>query len=77
MTSSAKGDCDGLDSIERAMMLDDGEAAASHLRAGHPIYYCCDEYPTEIVREWPGGGRELVTVDTFGNIINVRSTVCG
>lgn len=77
MTIPAKESWNDFDSIERAMMRDDGQAAASHLRAGRPIYYCCDEYPTEIVREWPDGGRELVTVDTSGNIINVRTTMRG
>jgi hypothetical protein len=77
MTIPVKEDDGGFDSIERAMMRDDGQAAASHLRSGRPIYYCCDEYPTEIVREWPDGSRELVSVDAFGNIINVRNTVRG
>jgi hypothetical protein len=75
MTTSAKEDRDGFDDIERAMMHDDGQAVASHLRAGHPVYYCCDEYPLEIVREWPNGFRELVSVSSDGKIVNVRAWV--
>ena len=73
MKISAKEDCDGFDSIERAMMRDDGQAAASHLLAGRPIYYCCDQYPLEIVREWPDGFRELVSVSSDGKVVKVRT----
>jgi len=63
---------DSFDSMERALIKDDGQAAASHLRAGHPIYYCREEYPEEIIREWPSGVLELVTVNENGEIVNVR-----
>jgi hypothetical protein len=51
---------------------DDGRAARSHLDAGRPIYYCDDEYPDEMVREWPDGRRELVKVDDEGKVIASR-----
>lgn len=40
---------------------DDGEAARSHLAAGRPIYYCDDEFPEGVIKEYPDGRRELVT----------------
>lgn len=52
---------------------DDGEAALSHLAAGRPIYYCEDEYPDEMVREWPEGRRELVKVAQDGTILTART----
>lgn len=39
---------------------DDGEAAASHLAAGRPIYYGSDDYPLYTIKEYPDGHRELV-----------------
>ncbi len=47
---------------------DTGEAAKAHLAAGHPIYYMDDAYPGQIVREYPDGCRELVSVDTQGQV---------
>lgn len=47
---------------------DDGQAAKSHLAAGRPIYYCEDAYPDYMIRKWPDGRRELVTIDAMGNI---------
>lgn len=52
--------------FEWALANDDGAAAKEHLAAGRPIYYCDDKYPTEMVRKWPDGRRELVQVDETG-----------
>ena len=59
--------------FERAVAHDDGQAARSHLSAGRPIYYCDDRYPDDFIREWPDGRRELVAVDSLGNISVIRS----
>ena len=60
--------------IARALLLpDDGQAAQAHLDAGHPIYYYEDEYPYEMVRKWPDGKLELVTIAYDGSISRARS----
>lgn len=60
--------------IARALLFpDDGRAAQAHLDAGHPIYYCEDEYPDEMVRKWPDGKLELVTIAYDGSISRARS----
>ncbi len=42
---------------------DDGAAAKAHLAAGRPVHYCDDRYPDGVVRLWPDGRRDLVSVD--------------
>lgn len=42
---------------------DDGRAALSHLKAGRPVYISDPEYPDQIIRLYPGGQREIVTID--------------
>lgn len=47
---------------------DDGAAAQEHLRAGFPIYYVEDDTPPGLlVKEHPGGRRELVRFDEAGD----------
>nr|WP_315594764.1 hypothetical protein [uncultured Cupriavidus sp.] len=48
--------------FEDRLRRDDGKVAREHLRAGNPIYYSDEEFPGYVVREWPDGRRELVTV---------------
>ncbi len=50
---------------------DDGQAAKSHLAAGRPIYYCEDAYPNYMIRKWPDGRRELVTLTSRDEILVV------
>lgn len=50
---------------------DDGAAAKSHLAAGRPIYYCEDAYPNYMIRKWPDGRRELVTLTSMAEILVV------
>lgn len=58
----------------RAFLKDDGDAAKNHLTAGRPIAYCDDEISLDyIIREWPGGLRELVSVDKEGNVTVIRT----
>lgn len=47
---------------------DDGQAAKSHLAAGRAIYYCEDAYPNYVIRKWPDGKRELVTLNSLNEI---------
>ncbi len=69
----AKQAASETDAIVADLFLpDDGQAAQSHLDAGRPIYYCEDAYPDEMVREWPGGNRELVTVALDGTILRAK-----
>lgn len=48
------------------------EAAQSHLAAGRPIYYSDPAYPDEIIKEYPGGKKEIVSVSLDGEIKTVR-----
>src|SRR3546814_6674074 len=53
--------------IENAARQDDGAIASSHLAAGFPIYYSeADTPPDAIIKEYPGGRRELVSFDLQG-----------
>jgi len=58
--------------FERTLAHDDGAAAKSHLAAGHPIYYCDDNYPDAMIKKWPDGRRELVNVDHTGHDVLIR-----
>jgi hypothetical protein len=49
--------------VLKTIRKDDGRAAKEHLKAGRPIYFCVDEFGDFIVREWPDGTKDLVTVD--------------
>ena len=72
---SERGRHNCLTSEDIALALlfpDDGQAAQTHLDAGHPIYYCEDEYSDEMVRKWPDGHLELVTVTYDGSISHTR-----
>lgn len=51
---------------------DDGQAAKSHLAAGRPIYYCDDAHQNGVIRKWPDGRRELLTVGEAGTFILVK-----
>lgn len=67
-------DSPGLDELtpdeqafEDELMEDDGAAARAHLEAGRAIYYIEPTTPDGlIVREHPGGRRELVRADRRG-----------
>jgi hypothetical protein len=39
---------------------DIGEAAKSHLKAGHSIYYEDPAYPHQVVKQYPDGRQQLV-----------------
>ncbi|SFI68091.1 hypothetical protein [Methylobacterium brachiatum] len=47
---------------------DDGAAAREHLQAGFPVYYVEGDTPEGLlVKEYPGGRRELVRFDEAGD----------
>ena len=52
-----------LREIEHAVHFDDGLAAKAHLAAGRAIYYGDPQYPSQIVKEYPDGRRQLVNID--------------
>ncbi len=58
--------------FESAMMNDDGLAARQHLAAGRPIYYGDNRYPEGIVKEYPDGHRQLVSISGAGVITVIR-----
>lgn len=59
---------DYLDSpaLDRALAQEDGRAAEAHLAAGRVIYYGDSTYPGFMVKEFPGGRRQLITVARGG-----------
>jgi hypothetical protein len=59
--------------FEFALAHDDGSAAKAHLAAGHPIYIGGgSDHPGQIVRLWPDGRRQLVSVDDRGSVSVIR-----
>jgi hypothetical protein len=58
--------------FEWALRNDDGRAATEHLVAARPIYYCDDSFDDEMVRKWPDGRKELVSITNDGEVSNVR-----
>jgi hypothetical protein len=53
--------------IETACRDDDDSAAREHLSAGFPIYYSDAGTPAGlVVKEYPGGDKELVRFDPTG-----------
>jgi len=60
--------------FEQQLAVDDGEAAAAHLRAGRPIYTAEADTPAgHVIRTWPDQRRELVRFDADGSIVLVRA----
>ena len=55
-----------------ALANDDGFAAKQHLAAGRPIYYGDDRYPEGLIKEYPNGSRQIVSVDPDGKITVIR-----
>lgn len=59
--------------IEKAIIHDDGLAARQHLAAGRPIYYGDDGYPEGLVKKYPDGRKQLVSVSKDGKISVIRN----
>ena len=58
--------------FERELAQDSGEAAKQHLAMGHPVHYGDDRFPEGIVKEYPSGKKQLVTMDEHDNEILIR-----
>lgn len=58
--------------FEAALMNDDGQAAREHLAAGYAIYYGDDNYPEGLIKKFPDGRKQLVTVGAHGEISVIR-----
>lgn len=55
-----------------ALAHDDGLAAKQHLAAGRPIYYGDDRYPEGLIKKYPDGHQQIVSVDPDGKITVIR-----
>lgn len=58
--------------LQRAIIEDDGLAARQHLAAGRPIYYGDADYPEGLIKKYPDGRRQLVSVSKDGEITVIR-----
>lgn len=58
--------------FEKAITLDDGQAAQQHLDAGRPIYYGDARFPEGLVKKYPDGHKQLVSVNADGKISVIR-----
>ncbi|MHB1514067.1 MAG: hypothetical protein ACYCTF_14090 [Acidiferrobacter sp.] len=58
--------------FERAITSDDGQAAQQHLDAGRPIYYGDARFPEGLVKKYPDGRKQLVSVSTDGKVFVIR-----
>ena len=58
--------------FEDAITNDDGLAARQHLTAGRPIYYSDERYPDGLVKKYPDGRKQLVSVGANGEISVIR-----
>lgn len=54
--------------FEKAITDDDGLAAQQHLAAGRPIYYGDVDYPDGLVKKYPDGRKQLVSVSEDGKL---------
>ena len=60
------------DQFVNALAHDDGLAAKQHLAADRPIYYGDERYPEGLIKKYPDGHRQIVSVDPDGKITVVR-----
>ncbi len=49
----------------------DVQAARTHLEEGRPIFYCSDDRPGDLIREWPDGTLESVDIDVLGIVSSI------
>ena len=54
------------------MTSDDGQAAQQHLDAGRPIYYGDARFPEGLVKKYPDGRKQLVSVSADGKVSVIR-----
>lgn len=58
--------------LEAGLINDDGSAAKQHLAAGRPIYYADDRYQEGVVKKYPDGRKQLVTIDAERRVTVIR-----
>lgn len=58
--------------LEKAIVDDDRLAAQQHLAAGRPIYYGDSAFPDGLVKKYPDGRKQLVSVSEDGKITVIR-----
>ncbi|MRR50426.1 MAG: hypothetical protein EG825_05855 [Rhodocyclaceae bacterium] len=58
--------------FDAALANDDGLAAKQHLAAGRAIYYGDERYPEGLVKEYPDGRKQLVTIDVQRKVTVLR-----
>lgn len=58
--------------FEAAITSDDGQAAQRHLAAGRPIYYGDARFPEGLVKKYPDGRKQLVSVGADGKVSVIR-----
>ena len=58
--------------LEKTITDNDGLAARQHLAAGRPIYYGDADYPEGLVKKYPDGRKQLVSVSNDGKITVIR-----
>ena len=61
------------DEFEKFLMYDDGLAAQQHLAAGRPIYFGDEKYPSGIVRKYPDGRLQLVSINERNEIVVIKN----
>ncbi|MHB1765859.1 MAG: hypothetical protein ACYCS1_10110 [Gammaproteobacteria bacterium] len=54
--------------FERSLAIEDGRAAQQHLTAGRAIYYGDACYPDGLIKKYPDGRKQLVSVNHRGEI---------
>ncbi|MGT2457805.1 hypothetical protein ACU4GI_33425 [Cupriavidus basilensis] len=59
--------------LDSQLARDDGAVAKAHLAAGRAIHISDPRYPGRVIRQHPDGRRELMTLDTDGNLIVERA----
>ena len=58
--------------FERAISDDEGLAAQQHIAAGRPIYYGDAQYPEGLVKKYPDGRKQLVSIGADNTVSVIR-----
>lgn len=58
--------------FEAALASDDGQAAQGHLAAGRAIYYRDAQHPDGLIRKYPDGRKQLVSISTDRKVSVIR-----
>ena len=58
--------------FEAALANDDGQAAKEHLAAGRAIYYRDIQHPDGLIRKFPDGRKQLVSISADRKVSVIR-----